>query len=111
MRRRRTPPLPWAWAWGAIALAFPWSNAFMSVATGMLGLAALTRFGRLLGTMPEKPLPRAMVQAGWSLVLLVLWSALSTTWSGDMAASLNDCLLYTSPSPRDATLSRMPSSA
>ena len=26
-------------------------------------------------------------------------------------ARLNDCLLYTSPSPRDATLSRMPSSA
>ena len=26
-------------------------------------------------------------------------------------ASLSDCLLYTSPSPRDATLSRMPSSA
>ena len=25
--------------------------------------------------------------------------------------SLEDCLLYTSPSPRDATLSRMPSSA
>ena len=25
--------------------------------------------------------------------------------------SLNICLLYTSPSPRDATLSRMPSSA
>ena len=25
--------------------------------------------------------------------------------------SFNDCLLYTSPSPRDATLSRMPSSA
>ena len=27
------------------------------------------------------------------------------------AAGLNYCLLYTSPSPRDATLSRMPSSA
>ena len=26
-------------------------------------------------------------------------------------SDLNDCLLYTSPSPRDATLSRMPSSA
>ena len=26
-------------------------------------------------------------------------------------ASFNNCLLYTSPSPRDATLSRMPSSA
>ena len=25
--------------------------------------------------------------------------------------AINDCLLYTSPSPRDATLSRMPSSA
>ena len=29
----------------------------------------------------------------------------------DSGAWLNDCLLYTSPSPRDATLSRMPSSA
>ena len=28
-----------------------------------------------------------------------------------LAVSDNDCLLYTSPSPRDATLSRMPSSA
>ena len=28
-----------------------------------------------------------------------------------MSADINDCLLYTSPSPRDATLSRMPSSA
>ena len=30
----------------------------------------------------------------------------------DLATAINDpCLLYTSPSPRDATLSRMPSSA
>ena len=29
----------------------------------------------------------------------------------DDNADLPDCLLYTSPSPRDATLSRMPSSA
>ena len=29
----------------------------------------------------------------------------------EIYAELNDCLLYTSPSPRDATLSRMPSSA
>ena len=28
-----------------------------------------------------------------------------------MAENVNPCLLYTSPSPRDATLSRMPSSA
>ena len=34
--------------------------------------------------------------------------------SGDFSQvcdKLGDCLLYTSPSPRDATLSRMPSSA
>ena len=34
----------------------------------------------------------------------------STSWSEPIAFSF-DCLLYTSPSPRDATLSRMPSSA
>ena len=28
-----------------------------------------------------------------------------------LAAQVDNCLLYTSPSPRDATLSRMPSSA
>ena len=31
--------------------------------------------------------------------------------SADATEESSDCLLYTSPSPRDATLSRMPSSA
>ena len=31
--------------------------------------------------------------------------------TGDYASVRRGCLLYTSPSPRDATLSRMPSSA
>ena len=31
--------------------------------------------------------------------------------SDTIAVLIEDCLLYTSPSPRDATLSRMPSSA
>ena len=30
---------------------------------------------------------------------------------GDLTVEAEGCLLYTSPSPRDATLSRMPSSA
>ena len=35
----------------------------------------------------------------------------STTYVSFYAYFPNSCLLYTSPSPRDATLSRMPSSA
>ena len=42
-------------------------------------------------------------------------SDFTTTGTGTVtlasAANLNDCLLYTSPSPRDAHESRMPSSA
>ena len=34
-----------------------------------------------------------------------------TTASGKASGDVSICLLYTSPSPRDATLSRMPSSA
>ena len=33
------------------------------------------------------------------------------SWVGPSSGNTNACLLYTSPSPRDATLSRMPSSA
>ena len=39
--------------------------------------------------------------------LIVLWSMPGMV----IFVSLYTCLLYTSPSPRDATLSRMPSSA
>ena len=38
-------------------------------------------------------------------------AALHLDKSGAKLTQLRDCLLYTSPSPRDATLSRMPSSA
>ena len=62
--------------------------------------------------------------SNWVACLLVLWLVpLSTSASiievreGDRiqdavnAAQPGDCLLYTSPSPRDGLLSRMPSSA
>ena len=42
---------------------------------------------------------------------LVLIDDGSTDGTGDVAASQIICLLYTSPSPRDRTRSRMPSSA
>ena len=42
----------------------------------------------------------------------VLWVLFREAyWCAIIAFALNTCLLYTSPSPRDATLSRMPSSA
>ena len=41
---------------------------------------------------------------------LVYLDRIADRWIG-IAEGLRRCLLYTSPSPRDATLSRMPSSA
>ena len=46
---------------------------------------------------------RAAAQTGYPMSGVRLWGALGT--------SLYPCLLYTSPSPRDRTRSRMPSSA
>ena len=41
-----------------------------------------------------------------------LWfTSMDSTARGGFLIDRNSCLLYTSPSPRDATLSRMPSSA
>ena len=54
----------------------------------------------------------AFLQANWDLVrgdVLSMFSEFYT--NGKFVASLNACLLYTSPSPRDGLLSRMPSSA
>ena len=47
---------------------------------------------------------------GCTTQVFVVVSCLATDWGVDDELYLL-CLLYTSPSPRDATLSRMPSSA
>ena len=54
----------------------------------------------------------ALPPALWVLFALVpsVSSRIFSTWSCERFGYA-DCLLYTSPSPRDATLSRMPSSA
>ena len=57
------------------------------------------------------------IRCCWSTFVFVLFrfSAVTRTLlhflNHSMSPQYNDCLLYTSPSPRDATLSRMPSSA
>ena len=54
----------------------------------------------------DKPLARAAIKA---LYWLEGRAAPFIIWTKSPLANI--CLLYTSPSPRDATLSRMPSSA
>ena len=66
----------WTAAWCAIALAFPWSNAFMSVATALLGGVALWTWISLRHHRDD-PVPRM----GWPLMGQVLWIGSSALWS------------------------------
>jgi len=77
----------WTAAWCAVALAFPWSNAFMSVATGFLGLVAIIEL--------VQPVQRTMGShgsrfSGMALVGLVLLSGLSAAWSEEPSTAWND---------------------
>lgn len=78
--------IPWSWGWGAIVLAFPWSNAFMSVATGLLALTALSRWRAARAVEPSRPL----VMGALALTVLMAWTLLSSLWSNDTAAAIND---------------------
>ena len=51
------------------------------------------------------------VDEGETVVILGANGAGKTTTLRAICGMIDTCLLYTSPSPRDATLSRMPSSA
>ena len=67
-------------------------------------------FGGLVYILHDLYLPggtggHAYALGASAAVMAVIWSAAMTS------PDYNICLLYTSPSPRDATLSRMPSSA
>ena len=68
--------------------------------------AKFTNFAETAGFIASKgiPEPLASVLLVAAIVVLIAGSILLVFGS-------NTCLLYTSPSPRDATLSRMPSSA
>ena len=60
--------------------------------------------------------PSGKAHLGWMVLAETIDNLLSekvnvTVLLADWHAWVNDCLLYTSPSPRDRTRSRMPSSA
>ena len=90
MKTHQLPVIPWGWAWGALALAYPWSNAFMSVATGFLGLAAILRAIRLAGAPRSGEAQRGLMWGGAALILLVAWSGFSCLWGGGFETCLND---------------------
>ena len=76
-----------------------------------IDLTAGERERGTLETLMAAPIPRASILMSKFVAVLsvaVLTAMLNLV---GMAATIWTCLLYTSPSPRDATLSRMPSSA
>ena len=81
----------------------------------LVGFAMLTAIG--IFTRKDLSFLRPIVMWGFGLALLAIVGgaifgfALGTFFSVAMIGLSGACLLYTSPSPRDATLSRMPSSA
>ena len=82
-------------------------------------LAVMSNIEKVGQFLKSKQYPKAILQPiesvdGQSIVEVAgdywrLYPFISNTQTFNEV--LNDCLLYTSPSPRDATLSRMPSSA
>ena len=81
--------------------------------------AQLNGISYLLGTMHVKPLGKKHNWQERYINYIDLCEIFATEIPLDKidvtllgkSSQLEDCLLYTSPSPRDATLSRMPSSA
>ena len=65
------------------------------------------------GSLTEEELAKGLriAIANQEIFPVFCCSATANMGSGRIMGFINDCLLYTSPSPRDATLSRMPSSA
>ena len=97
-------------------------RTYMHLAGAVLALIALETV--IFTMVPDQTMQNLVLRMGgmgWLLVLGAYMgvSWLARSWAAGSASKgmqyaglgLYVCLLYTSPSPRDATLSRMPSSA
>lgn len=87
MVRALTQEQMWTASWCAVAVSFPWSNAFMSIATGLLGLVALLT---LLHPNRRPSTGRSTRLSGAALVTLVALSGMSALWSADPFLAVND---------------------
>ena len=82
-------------------------NAIMHAARIGISLKGTTAY---VTWPPCSRCTRSLIQAGVSEVIYPKDLDIPERWQKDFDIA-SGCLLYTSPSPRDATLSRMPSSA
>ena len=81
--------------------------AVFLAATGLFSLVSLN----LLKRAKEIAIRRVLGASTGNIAYLVNKHYLLIFMIGGILGGIGGCLLYTSPSPRDATLSRMPSSA
>ena len=85
------------------------SQAVMYLVTGVEALLVLIFASLYLLWLSPASFMVAMILI--SITILLLVHHYKNTFDELSVASYKDCLLYTSPSPRDGLLSRMPSSA
>ena len=92
-------------------------NALTTFETESLILVTVFALGCLVGITTISRVLSWMFKNYKSLTLATLTGFMIGSlnkvwpWRNVLSTRINSCLLYTSPSPRDATLSRMPSSA
>ena len=67
--------------------------------------------GQVIATVEATKLEAPVVVPGPGIVAELSQEDYASVYGGDALANIGDCLLYTSPSPRDLSTSRMPSSA
>ena len=75
MSKVRLPEIPWVWAWGGLVLAFPWSNAMMSMATAWLGVGDGHPTPAPDGSRPQNPRSKSLVprRVGLGFAGFVVW--------------------------------------
>ena len=79
----------------------------LSVAKGFVEVGAKV----VIGDFAEDIGAKAVIEANESGPGEAVFARCDVTSKADVEAMVQTCLLYTSPSPRDGLLSRMPSSA
>ena len=79
----------------------------MKLVIGITGSTGVIYGIRLLEVLKEKGIETNLVMSEWAKKCIPM----ETKHDVAYVESLATCLLYTSPSPRDGLLSRMPSSA